>query len=1141
MPDQAGTFEALARELGRALTPLKDLLAEEQVRQLFAELGLAIPGATPLPAALVTALGDSAATANQLPTLVSQLETAVEHNDTGGVVSSGIALIKDVTELVTSLETMGNALGSASGSLPGVQPADVTALAGELAKRVAEYCLLGYLEGYWPRSGVFLRVLGLIGYEHDPGRPGDPTRPPSTRKTLHLERLSELIKSPVAHFESVYDWGSPSFDAQTLLDVVHGVLFNFAVPSIFEPIAPGSPLNQLRIFPFRLVPEPTANPPGISLRFDMDLGNNLSFEIPFIGPNWKLGLGVQGALGTSVGLLFQPPANVSFVPPGGAGLKLTLENKPPQPIVLLSIDAGSRVQIDSFNAYFEVDVKTSGGGVGAALVIGAGLKGGKVIIDTSGSDGFLQKILSGVHIENNFDLGIGFSTKDGLHFDGAGSLEIQLASHISLGPIELNALTLSVGIKNGAFPVGITTDLKASLGPLTATVEGIGFDATFKLAGDNKGNLGPLDLVPGFRPPKGAGLAIDTGLVTGGGYLYFDPDKGEYAGVAELSIADIVTVKAIGLISTKMPDGSAGFSLLIIISAEFTPMQLGFGFTLNGVGGLLGLNRSVLLDVLRDGVRTGAVDSIMFPTDIVANAPRIISDLKAVFPPHDGTFLIGPMAKFGWGTPSLVTLSLGIILEIPPGNIAILGVLKVALPDEDTALIQIQVNFIGTLDFDEQLLAFDASLFDSHVLFMTLEGDMAVRLKWGDNAGFVLSVGGFHPAFMPPAGLRLPASMKRLTISILDTDWARIKIDNYFAVTSNTVQFGAHAYLFFGVDEASISGQVGYDVLFQFSPFYFNALITGSLSISVFGADLLSISLRFSLEGPTPWRAKGTGSISILFFSIDVNFDVTWGEQKDTSLPPIDVMPLFVAEVKKEQNWKALPPPQSNLLVSLRKLDPALLALHPFGALTVTQRAMPLGLTLDKLGNQKPDDVNRVDITAAASGGASLPLANVDEQFAVAQFQAMNDSEKLSRPSYQQMKGGVTVGTAEAMQSSRMTRRTIAYEIVVEDKEPKRPLPFGKLYRAAGGLFHPFLNGAAVARSPLSFQTKSQLQPFTDKIAVGAEGYTVANTADNKPLDAGSRFTSEAMARDHMQRQVDTNPSLAGNIHVLPNHEVNAA
>ena len=504
------------------------------------------------------------------------------------------------------------------------------------------------------------------------------------------------------------------------------------------------------------------------------------------------------------------------------------------------------------------------------------------------------------------------------------------------------------------------------------------------------------------------------------------------------------------------------------------------------------------------------------------------------------------MAKFGWGTPSLITLSLGIVLEIPPGNIAILGVLKVALPDADTALILVQVNFVGILDFDEKLFSFDASLYDSHVLFIDLEGDMAVRLKWGDNAAFLISVGGFHPSFTPPSGLHLPATMKRLTISILDYDYAKIKIDCYFAVTSNTVQFGAHLFLFFGVDEANISGELGLDVLFQFSPFYFNALITGSLSISVFGFDLLSIHLQLSLEGPTPWRAKGTGSISILFFSIDVSFDVTWGEQKDTALPPVEVLPIFLAEVNKQDNWKALPPPSSSLLVTLRKLDESLLVLHPLGALTVSQRALPLGLTLDKVGNQKPDDVNRVDITAAVSNGTALALSDADEQFAIAQFQGMSDSDKLSQPSYQPLKGGVTVGTAEAIQSSKMTRRKISYDVIIEDKEAAKPTQppaagGGNRVKAISALFQPFLAGNAVARSALSFQRKSQLEPFADKIAVGGEGYTVAHTINNQAFDAGSTFASEAMASQHLRALQSANPALAGALHVLPNHEVNAS
>ena len=43
----------------------------------------------------------------------------------------------------------------------------------------------------------------------------------------------------------------------------------------------------------------------------------------------------------------------------------------------------------------------------------------------------------------------------------------------------------------------------------------------------------------------------------------------------------------------------------------------------------------------------------------------------------------------------------------------------------------------------------------------------------------------------------------------------------YFAVTSNTVQFGAAVRVEFSIKVASIEGHLGFDALFQFSPFYF--------------------------------------------------------------------------------------------------------------------------------------------------------------------------------------------------------------------------------------------------------------------------------------------------------------------------------
>ncbi len=409
------------------------------------------------------------------------------------------------------------------------------------------------------------------------------------------------------------------------------------------------------------------------------------------------------------------------------------------------------------------------GGVRAASASGIdsfaeiALQGARIVVkpDSGDTDGFLATLLPGDGLNVDLALTVGLSSRQGVYFGGSSGLEIQLPAHVELGPIEIDAATIAVRPANGVIPVTLGATIKGELGPLQAVVEDVGLRVDVTFPPNRDGNLGVANIGLGFKPPNGVGLSIDAGVVKGGGYLFFDPDAGEYAGAIELTVADFLSLKAIGLITTKMPDGSSGFSLIVIITAEFgAGIQLGYGFALIGVGGLLGLNRTMRLDALMQGVRTGAIAGIMFPHDVVANAPRIISDLRTIFPPQQGTFLIGPMAKLGWRTPTLVSLSLGVIIEIP-GNVAIVGVLAVALPDPDDPVLVVQANFAGAIEFDSKRAYFFAALFDSRILTMTLDGEMGALVAVGDDANLLVSVGGFHPSFTPPP-LPFP-SPKRIT------------------------------------------------------------------------------------------------------------------------------------------------------------------------------------------------------------------------------------------------------------------------------------------------------------------------------------------------------------------------------------------
>ncbi len=533
----------------------------------------------------------------------------------------------------------------------------------------------------------------------------------------------------------------------------------------------------------------------------------------------SLVLAAQAKLDEGLALVLRPGrapqmlAGIEGVdPPVATGeLSVALESSRDDgdPIVLLGDPDASRLE------YQSLSVSAGGrGGLGgaASAFVGLALDGAALVVKPAAgdADAFLAKLLPGEGFRLGFDLAIDLDSKAGLSFSGSGGLSVRYPTHITLGLIELDGVTLTVRPSGQAVAVEAGADVRGMLGPLTAVIENVGLVVKLDMGAAPK-NLGVVDISARFKPPTGVGLSIDAAVVRGGGFLSFDPAKGEYTGVLELSIAEVVSVTAVGLVTTKQPDGTPGFSLLIAMAARFDPgVQLGFGFTLLGVGGLVGLNRTVRLDALAQGIRTGAADGILFPTDVVANAPRILSDLRTIFPQQQGTFLVGPMLKLGWGTPTLVSLSLGLIIEIP-GNVALLGVLKVALPTESAALIQLKVSFIGAAEFDKKRVWFFASLFDSRVLIYPIQGEMGLLLSYGDSPNFVLSVGGFHPRFDPPA-LPFPTP-QRVGVSILNQPGARIMATSYFAVTSNTVQFGARADLVLGFDDFGVEGSIGYDAL----------------------------------------------------------------------------------------------------------------------------------------------------------------------------------------------------------------------------------------------------------------------------------------------------------------------------------------
>lgn len=1141
MPEnQGGTLDVIAIELAKVVEPLEERISSGEILELFAELGVRLPESLGTDPQFQSALTDAINRLQAIPGLITTLIDQIEAEDYSGAAGTAIDLTQAIVHLIVDIDHIADAVEAASSTFPAI---DVGEFAANLSRNLLDYLLVNYIEGVTPAAAAALEFLAVI--ERSPQNVGstNPVYPPYIKKSLHIDQLTSTFRNPIEHLRALYGWGNDDFDGTLLLEKLNKIMLALGLPVLLDTsVTP----HKLNILFFELSAKTDIAPPGLQLLLKYVFTVGGIYRL--IQDGWRAELGVDAQIPLEAGIILEPDFNVEVIPPVAGTIQGTVFGRwlavPPAgqtKLILLGQEGAGRLEIAELRTEARVNLQWNGTTATSELIIEAEISGGSIVIDATEGDGFLAKILPGTRIQADFDILMGISSQRGFYFQGSSALEIRLPVHIEIGPVALEGLTFTLKIGQNAdgvleLPISLGADIRAALGPLVAVVQNMGITARFSFPSDNSGNLGgsaQLDFA--FKPPNGVGLSIDAGGIKGAGFLYLDFDKGEYIGALELEFQGMFSLKAIGLINTKLPDGTDGFALLIIIVAEFSPIQLGFGFSLNGVGGLLGLNRTVRIDVLRAGVKTGALNSVLFPQDVVANITRIVSDLKQIFPIEVNHFLIGPMAKIGWGG-SLLTIEIGLLLDIPRPMFAILGVLRLSLPQEELPILKIQVNFLGVVDFENKYISFDASLYDSTLLIFTLTGDMALRISWGSPGMFILSVGGFHPAFHEaPPDLQ---DMKRLGISLLSGDNPRVTIECYFAVTSNTVQFGAKAELYAEAAGFNIHGYIGFDVLFQFDPFRFIAEIYAGIALRRGSDNIMSLRLRGSLAGPTPWDVEGEASFSILFFDVTIRFHETWGDDPD-ALPEEreDIKALLIAQVNDDRNWRAALPANNHLHVTVRKIETedGKVVVHPFGTLTFSQSVVPLNYKVDKFGEKLPLDDDVFALTNVHSDTTQLPNAPVKDRFAPAQFTKMSDSKKLSTPSFQMMDSGFSLTGTANVTTPAPINKNVDYEVsYLRENEPvpagTRPLDKSR--------FKIGLQASAVASSPLSHRNNrlSALAPAT--VVTPPEEYVVASVSDMRPFAAGMTAGSYAEAQQRHDALVASQPELKGQLQVLSTLEL---
>jgi hypothetical protein len=1034
-------------EIGRGFGRIASVLSRgDGPRQVLAMLGWDTPPA-------VSDIGLSALDLSEVVSAIGSLDVAIS------VGTSGVALDAKYAEVAVAVGSLvRNIDGFAAGLSASAGYLSATQITSQFVPRLLDFVVVEALSSNAMVLVGGLSFLGVIEF-----RPfdADPSifQLAHVRRIVHWDRAPRLFSDIKGLLADVHRWGKPGFDATPLVTALGGILQGLsasiavrALPRRAEhalvghdvPEADATPMTQLMLSIRRgLAWTPvSAGLSVIALRPSAAGAADAGFAFaPYLRGTTDLSFPLSAAttffldasldLSTGVALIVRAGSDATLksnLTKGGigsaleghllAGLKYSPGSTAAVPVIALTEGFGIYAHSVSFAAGADI----SGGQLSALAK--ASLSGGHLTIDPSQMDSFIAKIIP-LNVDVAFDFGIGWSSSYGFFFEGSASPAVTFGLHQSLGPFTIDTLHASLDLGSGStLPLEISVTGSGALGPFSVSVDRIGMTATVVA---RRGNLGPLDLSLGFKPPNGLGVELDAGLISGGGYVFIDEQNHRYAGVLECSIADIVQVKVVCVIDTVLPDGRREFSLLLVITTDFPPIQLSFGFTLNGVGGVGGVNRTMSLDALRAGFRAHHLDSVLFPSDPIDNAPQIISDLSSFFPPADGRYVFGPMFELGWGTPSLITLSVGVVLSIPdPVTLVILGEVRVALPSSDIGLIELNIDVLGIIDFGAKLLTIQGSMYDSHVVIYSVSGDMGLMLSWGDNPNFAFSVGGLNPRFTPPPNF---PQLARCCVSISDGDNPRLSSLSYFAVTSNSVQFGASVDLYAAAGGFSIHGWVGFDALFIFSPFSFLISYSAGLDVEFEGDSLCSIHIDGSLAGPRPWHVHGDASFHILFIDVSASVDLSWGPSDPVTLPPVEVLPELIQALTNPQSWSTKLPPEVTPAVSLapRAAGDSSLVVHPLGTLEVREKVVPLGIPISKFGNAQPSDGTLFAISSVSVDGKTETEQPLKDFFAIGQFTDQTDDQKLTAPSYQYFESGISIGSSDVV-TSRDVQCVVAYQ-----------------------------------------------------------------------------------------------------------------
>jgi hypothetical protein len=373
------------------------------------------------------------------------------------------------------------------------------------------------------------------------------------------------------------------------------------------------------------------------------------------------------------------------------------------------------------------------------------------------------------------------------------------------------------------------------------------------------------------------------------------PPNVDYEYLGNLSVAlSPYQLAAVG--SYASVSGQPSFFAFAQISGDFGGPP---GLFVTGFMGGFGYNSDLTVPTVDKVAQFPFVAGIDDPSVFGGSSPSPSQVLATLSGAAGQTAWVTPVVGEDWAaagiTFSSFELVLGRALLVATfGNdfeVALLGLASMSLPQGETteAYAFIELELEAVLAPQQGIFTVAASLTPNSYLFTPacrLTGGFAFCLWFGDPAcdphsgDFVVTVGGYHPAFSPPAWYPQP--------SAVGFNWP---VDNnlvvkggaYFALTPSAVMAGGNLEVLFQSGDLRAWFTAYANLLVRWKPFAFVASIGVSVGASyklnlAFTVKTVSVELGATLS---LWGPPTAGTVSIDWYII--SFSISFGSGSPSS------------------------------------------------------------------------------------------------------------------------------------------------------------------------------------------------------------------------------------------------------------------